>query len=39
MTPRLRQAMKDHFARFRFATYDGERSPWVFHHQNTWSTC
>lgn len=27
MTPRLRQEMKEHFARYRF---DG--SPWVFHH-------
>ena len=27
MTPRLRQAMKEHFARYRFGG-----SPWVFHH-------
>jgi site-specific recombinase XerD len=32
MTPKLRQAMSDHFARFRFAAYNGKRSPWVFHH-------
>ena len=35
MTPKLRQAMRDHFARFRFATYDGQRTPWVFHHLTT----
>ncbi len=27
MTPRLRQAMRDHFAQ-----YDGQPSPWIFHH-------
>jgi integrase len=32
MTPRLHQAMREHFARFRFATYQGQRTPWVFHH-------
>ena len=32
LTPRLRQALQEHFARFRFAAYDGKRSPWVFHH-------
>ena len=32
MTPRLRQAMREHFAAFHFAAYDGRRSPWVFHH-------
>ena len=30
--PRLRQALREHFARFRFASYDGIRTPWVFHH-------
>ena len=35
MTPRLRQAMREHFAAFRFVAYDGRRSPWVFHHQRT----
>ena len=34
-TPRLRQAMREHFARFRFATYDGQCAPWVFHHVTT----
>lgn len=29
----LRSAMREHFARFRFATYQGQRSPWVFHHE------
>lgn len=32
MTPRLREAMQEHFAAFRMASYRGERSPWVFHH-------
>ena len=32
MTPRLLAAMKDHFARYRFASYEGKPSPWVFHH-------
>ena len=32
MPPRLRDAMREHFARYRFATYRGERTPWVFHH-------
>ena len=35
MTPRLRQAMREHFAAFRFAAYDGCRSPWVFHHSQS----
>jgi integrase/recombinase XerC len=35
MTPKLRQAMREHFARFRFATYNGQRTPWVFHHTTT----
>lgn len=33
MTPRLREAMRDHFAAYRFATYSGRRSGWVFHHE------
>ncbi len=32
MTPRLREALQDHAARYRLVTYDGERSPWVFQH-------
>jgi integrase len=32
MTPRLSVAMREHFARYRFAQYDGQRTPWVFHH-------
>lgn len=32
MTRRLREALRNHAARFRMATYRGERSPWVFHH-------
>jgi site-specific recombinase XerD len=35
MTPKLHQAMRDHFARFRFATYGGQRTLWVFHHVTT----
>jgi integrase len=31
MTPRLRQAMREHFSVFRF----GGRSKWVFHHSVT----
>jgi site-specific recombinase XerD len=33
MTPRLKQAMRDHFARFRFATYDANPTAWLFHHE------
>ena len=32
MTQRLRQAMRDHFARYRFGQYDGQPSSWIFHH-------
>ena len=35
MTPTLREAMREHFARFRFATYDGQRTQCVFHHTTT----
>ncbi len=35
MTPRLRQTMREHFARYRFATYNGKPTPWVFHHERT----
>jgi site-specific recombinase XerD len=35
MTPKLRQTMREHFARFHFATYAGQRSQWVFHHTTT----
>ena len=35
MTPRLREALQDHAARYRLVTYDGERSRWVFHHMMT----
>jgi integrase len=33
MTPRLVVAMREHFARYRFAAYDGKPTPWVFHHE------
>lgn len=32
MTPRLREAMREHFANFRLRTYKGVRTPWLFHH-------
>ena len=32
---RLREALGDHAAAFRLAAYDGQRSPWVFHHTMT----
>jgi integrase len=32
LTPRLREAFRQQFATFRMATYNGQRSPWVFHH-------
>jgi len=33
MTKTLLEAMREHFARFRFLTYAGQPSPWVFHHE------
>ncbi|MEO7964478.1 MAG: tyrosine-type recombinase/integrase [Gemmatimonadaceae bacterium] len=33
MSARLVNAMRNHFARYRLAMYDGERSPWLFHHE------
>ena len=35
LTPRARRALQNHFARFRLATYGGQRSPWVFHSTRT----
>ena len=35
MTPRLVAAMREHFARYRFAQYDGKPTPWIFHHETT----
>ncbi len=32
LTARLREALREHAARYRLATYQGRRSPWVFHH-------
>ena len=32
LTPRLRQGLQDHFARFRFGQFSGIQSPCVFHH-------
>jgi integrase/recombinase XerD len=39
MTPRLRTAMRDHFARYRFATYRGKRTAWVLHHDRDHHKC
>jgi site-specific recombinase XerD len=33
MTARLVTALRQHFARYRFASYDGQPTPWVFHHE------
>lgn len=33
MTRRLREAQQEHAATYRMATYNGRRSPWVFHHE------
>jgi integrase len=35
MTPALRVALKNHLATFRFATYVGHPTPWVFHHERS----
>ena len=32
ITPRLRDALREHSATYRLQTYAGARSPWVFHH-------
>lgn len=33
LTRRLREALREHFARYRLRSYDGQRSPWIFHHE------
>lgn len=35
MSPRLCDAMRDHFARYRLTAYDGKPTPWIFHHSVT----
>lgn len=35
MSPRLTAAVKQHFARYRFAQYGDKKTPWVFHHTRT----
>jgi site-specific recombinase XerD len=35
MTPRLREALRRHFAAHRFAAYRGRRPEYVFHHTRT----
>lgn len=35
ISPRLRQALREHSLRYRAAKYDGQPSPWVFHHTKT----
>ncbi len=32
MTSRLKQAMREHFAPFRFTSYGGKPAQWIFHH-------
>lgn len=39
LTERLHVALKAHAARVRMATYHGERSPWVFHHERDRRGC
>jgi integrase len=31
-TPRIKDALKEHSAQYRFAAYDGQRPEYVFHH-------
>jgi integrase/recombinase XerD len=38
LTPRLGEALSDHAARYRLATYNGQRSPWLLHHERTRGT-
>lgn len=33
MTAALTTALRAHFARYRFASYAGQPTPWVFHHE------
>jgi integrase/recombinase XerD len=35
LTPRLQKALAAHMLRFKGATYNGQPSPWVFHHLTT----
>lgn len=35
LTPRLKAALQEHFALFRFATYNASPTQWVFHHVTT----
>ena len=35
ISPRLRVALREHSLRYRAAKYDGQPSPWVFHHTKT----
>lgn len=35
MTIRLKEAMREHFARFRFARYGAGQTIWVFHHERS----
>lgn len=39
LTSRLREALREHAAKYRLQTYDGKRSPWVLHHvvNNRWA--
>lgn len=33
ITPRLREALREHMAAFRLRHYGGQRAPWIFHHE------
>lgn len=35
MTPKIREALREHFAAHRFAVYNGHRPEYVFHHTRT----
>ena len=35
MTARLRSALEEHFAEYQSAEYEGQQSPWLFHHTRT----
>ncbi|GIW51202.1 MAG: integrase [Gemmatimonadales bacterium] len=39
LTPRLKEALREHFARYRFASYDGRRPEYVFHHTTAAGRC
>lgn len=38
LTPLARSVLRDHMAEYRMKAYDGERSPWCFHHTTSGRT-